>query len=46
MSKDQEDEDVDVVAEDSDAFRRCLQHVAAECDVCLTMGNNTVYLVD
>ena len=45
----QEHKDVGVVTEDSDsvgAFCRPVQHEAAEGDVCLIMGNNTVQLVD
>ena len=44
-----EDEDVGVVNEDTDglgAVRRRLQHVAAEGDVCLSMGDDTAQLVD
>ena len=45
----QEDEDVSVVTEDADglgSIHHCLQDVAAEGDVCLSMADYTVQLVD
>ena len=39
----QENEDVGIITEDPDclgAFCHCLQHVAAEGDICLIMGND------
>ena len=45
----QEDEDICVITEDSEglsAVCHWLQHVAAENDVYLSMGDNTVQLVD
>ena len=46
---DQNNEDVRVIAEDSDGFGAIcnrFQYVAAEGDVCLSMGDDTVKLVD
>ena len=44
-----EDKDVGIVTENVDglgAVGHCLQHIATEGDVCLSMGDNTVELVD